>query len=128
MFMRFHGGGIGHRYMRRVEPWLDDTGWGATWPTVSNRVPDPDPIQHGDKSNNGQNTEDEDDGGSEVEDTELRGGEEEEGDDPEHPEEEDLDEDEDESGKADSQVHPNAGEDEDEDEETEVFPTGYVSL
>ena len=26
-FMHFCGGGIGHMYMRHIEPWLDATGW-----------------------------------------------------------------------------------------------------
>lgn len=28
--------------MRQVEPWLDTTGWGATWPVLKDRDPDPD--------------------------------------------------------------------------------------
>ena len=43
MFMRFRGGGVGHMYMRQVEPWLDATGWGTAWPLLKNRDPDPDP-------------------------------------------------------------------------------------
>jgi len=42
MFMRFRGGGIGHMYMRSIEPWLDSTGWGKSWPSLSNRDPNPD--------------------------------------------------------------------------------------
>jgi len=29
-------------YMHQVEPWLDTTGWGTTWPTLKDRDPDPD--------------------------------------------------------------------------------------
>jgi hypothetical protein len=39
MFMRFRGGGVGHTYMRQVEPWLDATGWGTTWPSLKDREP-----------------------------------------------------------------------------------------
>ena len=39
MFMWFHGGGVGHMYMRQVEPWLDATRWGKTWPSLSDREP-----------------------------------------------------------------------------------------
>jgi hypothetical protein len=28
MFMRYRGGGVGHLYMREVEEWLQETGWG----------------------------------------------------------------------------------------------------
>ena len=42
MFMRFRGGGVGHHYMREVEPWLDSTGWGASWPVLDGRDPEPD--------------------------------------------------------------------------------------
>lgn len=42
MFMRFRGGGIGHIYMRQVEPWLNNTGWGGAWPSLKDRDPDPD--------------------------------------------------------------------------------------
>ena len=38
--MRFRGGGVGHMYMRQVEPWLEATGWGATWPSLHDREPD----------------------------------------------------------------------------------------
>ena len=29
MFMRYRGGGVGHIYMRAVEVWLAETGWGS---------------------------------------------------------------------------------------------------
>ena len=50
MFMRFHGGGVGHLYMRQIKPWLDATGWGASWPLLRDRDPCPDqspPQQEG---------------------------------------------------------------------------------
>ena len=53
MFMRFRGGGIGHRYMRQVEPWLDATGWGASWPSFTHRNPEPVPT---DGQSNGDTT------------------------------------------------------------------------
>ena len=43
--MRFRGGGVGHGYMRWAEPWLDSTGWGATWPSFNHRIPDPGPTR-----------------------------------------------------------------------------------
>lgn len=27
--MRYRGGGVGHRYMREIEPWLAETRWGS---------------------------------------------------------------------------------------------------
>ena len=29
MFMRYRGGGFGHLYMRAIEVWLAETGWGS---------------------------------------------------------------------------------------------------
>jgi hypothetical protein len=29
MFMRYRGGGVGHTYMRAIEVWLAETGWGS---------------------------------------------------------------------------------------------------
>ena len=29
MFMRYRGGGVGHLYMRAIEVWLAETGWGS---------------------------------------------------------------------------------------------------
>ena len=60
MFMRFRGGGVGHLYMRQIEPWLDATGWGASWPSLIDRDPCPDqdsPRQE----RSGAETDDEDD-------------------------------------------------------------------
>ena len=42
MFMQFGGGGVGHIYMCQIEPWLDATGWGTTWPLLKASDPDPD--------------------------------------------------------------------------------------
>lgn len=42
MFMRYHGGGVGHLYMRAIEAWLAETGWGSpNIPTPSGGDPDP---------------------------------------------------------------------------------------
>jgi hypothetical protein len=54
MFMRFRGGGVGHLYMRHIEPWLDRTGWGASWPLLSNRDPHPDQDPQQQESNRGE--------------------------------------------------------------------------
>lgn len=45
MFMRFRGGGVGHMYMRYIEPWLDGTGWGKSWPSLHDRDPAVDQLQ-----------------------------------------------------------------------------------
>lgn len=42
MFMRFRGGGVGHNYMQMVEPHLNATGWGTSWPVLEDRDPEPD--------------------------------------------------------------------------------------
>lgn len=42
MFMRFRGGGVGHTFMRVLETWLTETGWGSDiTPDVA--VPEDDP-------------------------------------------------------------------------------------
>jgi len=95
MFMRFRGGGVGHLYMRLVEPWLDATGWGATWPSLGNRepastAPAPPPQDRQANRNAESNGNDVESDGSEDGDSEDGDGE-----DPEQPtDEEDLDEDE----------------------------------
>ena len=38
MFMRYRGGGVGHLYMRTIEVWLAETGWGSNDPLVSTDV------------------------------------------------------------------------------------------
>jgi len=109
MFMRFRGGGVGHMYMRQVEPWLDATGWGKVWPVLSDRepvgtTPIP-PTQPNQASEDGEDiisdSEDNDsDAGGNVEDKD--------GEDPEQPEEEeDLEEDEDDVRNANVHAHLN---------------------
>jgi hypothetical protein len=94
---------VGHMYMCQVEPWLDATGWGVTWPSLEDRNPDPvhePPPPEGNNarpaapahSHQQSNEGDEDSG----EDTDMGGLEDDDGDDPEQPEEnEDGDSDED---------------------------------
>ena len=43
MFMRFRGGGIGHRYPQEFEAQLSGAGWGTSWPSMKDRDPEPDP-------------------------------------------------------------------------------------
>ena len=50
--MRFRGGGVGHEYMRQVEPWLDGTGWGKVWPSLKDR----EPVDSGDEASPQTNT------------------------------------------------------------------------
>jgi len=41
MFMRYRGGGVGHLYMRAIEVWLAETGWGShDSPTFTNEDSD----------------------------------------------------------------------------------------
>ena len=54
--MRFRGGGVGHEYMRAIEPWLDSTGWGASWPVLEDRDPEPDDNVGGSQQEVGSNT------------------------------------------------------------------------
>ena len=78
MFMRFRGGGVGHLYMHQIEPWLDETGWGSSWPLLRDRDPCPDqdpPWQEGSRAemdeeddNGGDCNSDEDEEMSDVED------------------------------------------------------------
>jgi len=39
MFMRYRGGGVGHKYMRTIEQWLWTTGWGNDIPEVDEPEP-----------------------------------------------------------------------------------------
>ena len=117
MFMRFCGGGVGHRYMRQVEPWLDKTGWGSQWPSLSNRDPDPSPIHQGMDGSNDQAggdmegiDEDEDEDEEMDEDEDDDDGE---GNDPEQlDDDDDLDEEEDGGGNAARRSDPESEEDE----------------
>ena len=94
--MRFRGGGVGHIYMRQVEPWLDATGWGTSWPSLEGQDPDPDsepvaPVDNsqvtGDEESEGDDSEDE---GSDIDDDD--------GEDPEQPDEDDDESDDDDGG------------------------------
>jgi hypothetical protein len=119
MFMRFRGGGVGHMYMRQVEPWLDATGWGATWPTLTDRDPDKaheQPPAEGNTAgpaipahNHQQSNEGDEDSGEDTDTGEL---EDDDGDDPEQPEDdEDGDSDEDMNGSrgGNRQMYPRDG-------------------
>ena len=95
--MRFRGGGIGHIYMRQVEPWLDATGWGTSWPLLEGRDPDPDsePVTpaNGDEATSDEeesDTKDSEDEGSDIDDDD--------GEDPEQPDEEEDESDDDDVG------------------------------
>ena len=121
MFMRFRGGGVGHRYMRQVEPWLDETGWGTQWPSLSNKDPDPSPSQQGDSGSDNQaggdmgginEDEDEDEDEEMAQDEDDEDGE---GNDLEQPDDDDdLDEEEDVGGNADRRAALESEEDEGE--------------
>ena len=39
MFMRYRGGGVGHIYMRAIEQWLGETGWGQGIPNTGGSEP-----------------------------------------------------------------------------------------
>jgi hypothetical protein len=85
--MRFRGGGVGHMYMRQVEPWLDATGWGSTLPSLEVKYPDsehgPPPHDEGGDSNGAREDEDSEDDvdPGDIEDND--------GEDPEQPDEDD---------------------------------------
>lgn len=106
--MRFRGGGVGHIYMRHIEPWLDETGWGKSWPSLEDREPEADPEQPSVNINcsgtedpptlsqsrqMGGNGNDDDDDNSNVSDDaiEVDGVEDDVENDPEQPEEDDYD-------------------------------------
>ena len=38
--MRYRGGGVGHLYMREVEQWLRETGWGCDIPDAEEKQED----------------------------------------------------------------------------------------
>ena len=118
MFMRFRGGGIGHTYMRQVEPWLDATGWGNTWPSLKDR----EPVDSGDEETNpagvpgDKATEDEDEQSEESEEDseeseedsdvdDLGDGDAEDPERPESPDGDDLDEDLNVVGDGNGQAH-----------------------
>ena len=111
MFMRFRGGGVGHLYMRQIEPWLDATGWGTSWPSLKHKDPYPDqdsPRQE----NNRDEGDDEDDscGDSDSdEDEEMGDGEDDIEEDPERLEDSDKEGGEDEENDDDT-MEPSDGE------------------
>ena len=61
MFMRYRGGGVGHLYMRTIEHWLAETGWGSNDTLISTDVDSEEDSKGSDDSK------DSDDGGSEDE-------------------------------------------------------------
>ena len=113
MFMRFRGGGVGHTYMRQVEPWLDATGWGNTWPSLKDR----EPADSGDGETNSpgvpgrKTTEDEDEESEESEEDsdadDMGDGDAEDLERPESPDVDDSDEDLDIAGDGNGQAHSN---------------------
>ena len=133
MFMRFRGGGVGHMYMREIEPWLDGTGWGAMWPSLGERDPDPSPpdtttarpilpvqASQGDDENM-----DSSDGDSSSDESDDDG----DGEDPEQPEVDDADSDEDENGGGKAGDHTEDGGDgEGTEDESEEYQLGFTSL
>ena len=79
MFMRHRGGGVGHTYMREIEKWLSETGWGHEIPDVDESEPhttteddlqQEDPMPNEDDSDSGAGS-GPDDPQSEEEDSEL---------------------------------------------------------
>ena len=141
MFMRFRGGGIGHRYMRQVEPWLDTTGWGASWPSFDHRSPEP-ILSDGQGCGDITATEDtvmnggESGGSSGPDGMEEESEEDEEDDDGnlQQPDEDSNDLEQSEEEAPDDEA--DAGEvevvdnnlDEEFEEDTEPFPSGFISL
>ena len=62
MFMRYRGGGVGHAYMRAIEVWLAETGWGSDdiLELAGEGVDlkeDAEDAEHGEESGNGGNLE-----------------------------------------------------------------------
>jgi len=138
MFMRFRGGGIGHMYMHQVEPWLDATGWGATWPSLKDRDPDPDfepPSQEnntgsalttqGDQAYEGEETSGDEGGGEDTDMSKIEDGD---GEDPEQPDDEDTSDDDGDGGQNPNGHTRSRGDGyETEDEDEESFPE-FASL
>jgi hypothetical protein len=65
MFMRYRGGGVGHKYMRAIEQWLWETGWGGKVPNAEESEPDtaeeepiPAPDKGGSDSGTGSDSDD----------------------------------------------------------------------
>ena len=107
--------------MRQVEPWLDITGWGATWPSLQSREPEPaqgapthsgesaGPAQEGRQSGRGDCASGDEGSGDDDIPGEL---DDEDGEDPEQPEE-------DEDYNSEEDVPPGRGDEADEEEEEE---------
>ncbi|KAF9642248.1 hypothetical protein BDM02DRAFT_3193612 [Thelephora ganbajun] len=57
MFMRYWGGGVGHLYIRAIEVWLTDTGWGSDATLACN-------LDSDTGSEEGEDSGDSEDGGS----------------------------------------------------------------
>jgi len=122
-------------YMRHVEPWLDATGWGTTWPSLRDKYPDLTQQEH---TNTGptspqshrQSYEGDEDGGGEdsknITDTsEL---EDNDGEDPERLEDsndDDSNKDTSDGGSANKRIHPRDGEDEGRGDDTEDEAEGH---
>lgn len=140
--MRFRGGGVGHIYMRYIEPWLDGTGWGKSWPSLGDREPgaDQDPSSKeiggtcagkpfSPSQNNHINQDREDSGDSEDSDDDILidNPEDDIEQDPEQPEEENRDEEEVgyEGEEEEEHVkHPDESESEAGDSDTDVSDSG----
>lgn len=88
-------------YMRQIEPWLNATGWGTTWPSLQDRDPDPDQEPPLDTSPHSRPTVSDDilhstenNGDDGDEDISMSGLEDDDGEDLEQPEEGEEDEEE----------------------------------
>ena len=97
MFMRFRGSGVGHMYMRQVEPWLDATGWGTAWPLLKDRDPDLD-HEHAISVPGNQTTEGDEESEDEDSEEEHSDMDDDDGKDPEQPEDNEDDSDDDNVG------------------------------
>ena len=115
--MRYRGGGVGHKYMRLIEEWLYETGWGHEIPDIDVSEPhivvegedqlQQEPIPAGEVSDSGT--------GSDSDDLlELDGGDDDDDDEEEEEEEEKME------GEGDS--------DEEEEEETIEGEFGYSNF
>jgi len=68
--MRYRGGGVGHTYMRAIEEWLLETGWGHSIPEIDVSEPlvapegegqpqqEPTPAEAGSDSGTGSDSDD----------------------------------------------------------------------
>ncbi|KAF9783930.1 hypothetical protein BJ322DRAFT_1109780 [Thelephora terrestris] len=70
MFMRYRGGGVGHLYMRAIEAWLTETGWGADdslMSTLSDSGSGSEDGEHDEGKDSGDSHEDNSEGDSQDE-------------------------------------------------------------